>query len=113
MRVHAVGANEFFCCSIKRHPMADCWAWALEWNHQHRLAGFLGDRGAAQALVDSIPAEELKEISLAPNRYIRFRQEVQLADADDILFSIQDDDEGPSVESSKLSPQSTCCGRAT
>src|SRR6185369_3480458 len=58
MRVHAIGANEFFCCSMKRHPKAECWAWALEWNHQHRLAGFLDDRNAAQVIVDSIPAEE-------------------------------------------------------
>lgn len=93
MRVHAVGANEFFCCSIKRHPTAECWAWALEWNHQHRSVGFLGDRSAAQALVNAIPSEELKEIPLAPNRWIRFRQDVQLADADDILFAIREEEE--------------------
>ncbi len=86
MRVHAMGANQFFHCSIKRHPTAECWAWALEWNHQHRLAGFLGDRIAAQVIANDIPAEELNQISLAPNRFIRFRQDVPLADADDILF---------------------------
>lgn len=94
MRMRAVGASEFFRCSIKRHPAAECWAWALEWNHQHRLAGFLGDRNAAQAVVDGIPAEERKQISLAPDRYIRFRQDVQLADSDDILFLAREDCEG-------------------
>lgn len=91
MRVHAVGANQFFCCSIKRHPAAECWSWALEWNHQHRLAGFLGDRSAAQKIVNGIPAEELNHVTLGPNRYIRYRRDVQLADADDILFATRDE----------------------
>ena len=92
MRVHAIGAREFFRCSIKRHPSAESWAWALEWNHQHRLSGFLGDRSAAQAIVDNIPAEELGHVPLAPNRAIRFRRDVQLADVDDILFAVLDEE---------------------
>lgn len=91
MRVHAVGANEFFCCSIKRHPAAECWSWALEWNHQHRLAGFLGDRSAAQAIVDSIALEELNHFPPGPNRHIRFRHDVQLAEVDDILFEVPEE----------------------
>jgi hypothetical protein len=93
-RVHAVGANEFFCCSIRRHPTAECWSWAFEWNCQHRLAGFLGNRQTAQAIVNAIPPEELSEITLGPNRFIRFRADVALADDDDTLFSLPADAPG-------------------
>jgi len=88
VRVHAVGANEFFRCSIKRHPTAECWSWALEWNHQHRIAGFVGDRNAAQAISDSLPPEELKQLDLGPNRCVRFREDVPLSETDDILFAV-------------------------
>lgn len=98
-RLHAVGANAFFCCSIKRHPTAECWSWALEWNCQHRLAGFSGDRQAAQAIVNGIPPEDLNELTLGPNRFIRFKTDVPLTEDEDTLFSRPEDfpapDDGP------------------
>lgn len=93
LHFYAVGANGFFCCSIKRHPTQECWMWALEWNHQHRLAGFLGDRSAAQAIVDVIPGEELIEMSLGPRGYVRFRTDMRLSDEDDVLFELRGEDE--------------------
>lgn len=88
LRVHALAADGFFCCSLKRHPSAECWSWAIQWNHQHRLAGFIGNRGAAQSIVDGIRSDELKHIQLGPAGYIRFRQDVPLSEAEDILFAI-------------------------
>lgn len=87
VRVHALSADEFFCCSVKRHPNAECWSWAIQWNHQHRLGGFFGNREAAQVLVDDIIPDELKHIQLGPNRYIRFREDVPLSEEDDTLFA--------------------------
>ena len=86
MRLHARTADEFFCCSIKRHPVAECWAWAIQWNHQHRLAGFLGDRAAAQLIVDGIRPDPMQSIQLGPNRHIRMRRDTPLAPEADELF---------------------------
>src|SRR5262249_52774697 len=31
-RLIARGANGFFLVAIRRHPNAECWSWAVEWN---------------------------------------------------------------------------------
>lgn len=87
MRLHALTADQFFCCIIKRHPQAECWSWAIQWNHQHRLAGFLGNRGVAQAIVNALPTDTLEHVQLGPNKYVRIKQDTALVPEDDNLFS--------------------------
>jgi hypothetical protein len=87
MRMQAATAEDFFRCSIRRHPQAECWSWALEWNKQHRIAGFLGDRSTAQSIVDSLPQEHVTTVFEEQGRSLRFRQDAPLAETEDILFA--------------------------
>ncbi len=90
MRLHCLTADQFYCCTVKRHPEAACWSWAMQWNHQHRLAGFLGDRSVAQTVVDAFPADHLQQLQLGPNRYVRMRRDPPLALENDDLFPSTD-----------------------
>jgi len=85
-RILAIGADTFFKIVIRKHPVADCWSWALEWNRQYRIVGFCGDRAAAEAVAQNFPRLEAQTIVQGPSEYVRYRLETPLADADDLLF---------------------------
>jgi hypothetical protein len=85
-RLHAVTADGFFKALIRRHHSADCWSWALEWNHSLRLIGFFGERAPAQELTNSLTPSRMVTVFQAPGRTVRMREELELAPEDDILF---------------------------
>lgn len=96
-RVHGIGADAYFKVIIRRAPNDEppLWAWALEWNRSHRLIGFLGDLGAAQAAFDRLPAPVMQVIEHAvdPDKgpfATWTRKDVPLADRDDHLFDPPD-----------------------
>jgi len=84
--LHAVTADGFFKAVIRCHPSAECWSWALEWNHALRIIGFFGEREPAQELTDSLPQPQIMTVFQSPERTVRMREEIELAPADDILF---------------------------
>lgn len=90
-RVFGCNADGFFKVAVRRHPDAECWSWALEWNHSTRVVGFLGDRAAAEKIVAPFPKLEMQTLEEAPGRYIRFRVEKALAEKDDRLFYLDDE----------------------
>jgi hypothetical protein len=85
-RVLAGTADGFFKIAMRRHPLADCWSWALEWNRQYRVVGFCGDRAAAEAVFATFPKLEMATISQGPDHFVRSRVEKPLAEADDKLL---------------------------
>lgn len=85
-RVLAIGADGFFKIAIRRHPAAECWSWALEWNKKHRIIGFFGDRAAAEEIVGGFPGLELQSIAEGPDSFVRYHQETALPDEKDRLF---------------------------
>ena len=87
MRMQAATAEDFFRCSIRRHPQAECWSWALEWNKQHRIAGFFGDTLTAQLIVDSLPQEHFTTFFEEQGQTLRYRQDEPLTEAEDTLFA--------------------------
>ncbi len=91
-RLHAVTADGFFKAATRRHPSAECWAWAIEWNHSHRLIGFFGERDAAQEIVNSFQHQRMHAIYEAPNQPLRYSRDTPLPEADDTLF------EAPSLQ---------------
>ncbi len=95
-RMLAVGADTFFKIVIRKHPTADCWSWALEWNRQYRIVGFCGDRAAAEQIARRFPQLDAQTIVQGPREYIRYRLETPLADADDLLFHYEEKQETPS-----------------
>lgn len=84
-RLLANGADGYFKVSIRRHPKAVCWSWALEWNKKYRIIGFFGERGPAEELVKTFPPLPITSIAEAPNRWTRCRSDMPL-DEEDKLF---------------------------
>lgn len=90
-RVHAIGADEFFKIVIRRSPDdRPLWAWALEWNCNHRLIGFFGDGNAAQAAFDQLPRLKCAVLHTGPTSFVTSRVEVALPEVEDRLFSTPD-----------------------
>ncbi len=86
--LHAVTAEGFFKASTYRHPSEECWAWAVEWNHSLRLVGFFGKMEPAEVIVSGFPENEMRTIQESPTSAIRYRTEIALDEADDILFQL-------------------------
>lgn len=86
-RVFAINADGFYRIALRKHPEADCWSWALEWNHAMRVIGFCGDRRAVQDVAAAFPKLEAQTISQGPEAILRSRVETPLGeDEDDELF---------------------------
>lgn len=86
-RVRGINADEFYKIAIRKHPQADCWSWALEWNHALRIIGLCGDPKTVQDLIASLPKHTGQVISKESNATISYRKETPLSqDEDDNLF---------------------------
>jgi len=85
-RFIGIGARDFFKVAIRKHPQADSWSWALEWNKNLRLVGFFGDEAAACAMIEQLPKLPLLPVAIGPNGSICMRSDMRLADSDDKLF---------------------------
>lgn len=87
-RVRGIAADSFFKIIIRRHPDAECWGWALEWNQSHRIIGFFGDPESIRSLLDTFPALEFFDLptSNSKNYVYRLREEIPLNESADLLF---------------------------
>jgi hypothetical protein len=86
-------ADGFFKSIIRRHPCAECWSWAIEWNKNYRIIGFFGDGNAAQEFVKSFEVPEIKTVRTSSSSHIKFRSDVPLEDEDDLMFGWDDEAE--------------------
>jgi len=87
-RLIFVTADGFYKVWIRRaSETIPVWAWAMEWNHNFRLAGFFGDPVAIQTHVEAMPALKLDTLHESPGRSLRMRLDTPLAEADDTLFA--------------------------
>lgn len=80
-------AEGYYSVSIRRHPTAECWSWAMEWNGSTRLIGFLGDKDVAKSIVDSLGPLQMHHQDLGNGNYFRFRTDVALEPDNDRLFA--------------------------
>jgi len=94
-RVLTISADGFFKLITRKHPTAETWAWALEWNHNRRLIGFFGELEPAQAIVDGLPRLTAQTIYQAQNESLAYRTDVQLKEDDDTLFLVLEETEEP------------------
>ena len=86
-RILATNADGFYKIALKRHPQAECWSWALQWNHALRLVGFLGDEDFVNQTTRKLPKSDMKVISSTSSATLRYRTEIPLPDDyEDILF---------------------------
>jgi hypothetical protein len=91
VRVHAIGADGFFKILIRRDPQdRDVWAWAVEWNHGIRVAGFAGDRAMVETFASDIPALPFRLVHQDANSWTRARTEIPLPESEDDLFTMPD-----------------------
>src|SRR6185503_3739763 len=90
LKVRAVGAGEFFKVMIRRHPTTACWAWAVEWNQNYRVVGFVGEEQTARDVVAKFPPLNWDEVPVEKGR-IFVRSEVRLAEDEDFLFAAEGD----------------------
>lgn len=66
-RVHAIGADEYFKLVIRRSPeKVPLWAWAIEWNMNYRVIGFVGEPTAMQSAFHSLPIMDKRVMERAP-----------------------------------------------
>jgi len=83
-------AEGYFKSIIRRHPDAECWSWALEWNSNYRVVGFFGDKNAAQELVDGFEKPNMSTSQASDGASIGFRSDVSLDENEDHLFVWED-----------------------
>jgi hypothetical protein len=88
-RLHAIAADTFYKAWIKRRPGDPAvWAWAIEWNHSFRLAGFFGEDEALRELRAAAPKLQFNILHEGPNSWLRSRTEAPLAADEDHLFDL-------------------------
>lgn len=79
-------AGGFFKSIIRRHPNAECWSWAIEWNKSYRIVGFFGSSDASMKILNSFQKPEMITLVMGESRHIKVRKEVKLSEEDDLLF---------------------------
>jgi len=89
--VAASTAQGYFKIAIRRRPDRACWSWALEWNENVRLVGFVGEDVAIQEEVAELPGPRLGRLAVSDGSVL-FRLEQRLDAADDLLFRFRDVD---------------------
>jgi len=88
-----ISPHSFFSAVIRKHPADPCWSWALEWNRNYRLTGFLGERKVAATLVEQFEAPRTHLLYRDQKSALAVRPEIALEEQADIMFVY----EGPVV----------------
>ena len=76
----------YFCAAIRKHPVEECWSWAIQWNDCYRLIGYFGDPKIARMLADELSPLKVRSMFESPDAWVRTRDDKLLAEDDDILF---------------------------
>lgn len=80
-------ADGFFKAAIRRASgEAAVWSWAVEWNLNYRVVGFMGDEAGIEAIIQGRPKLRAATVVNEPGRIVRWRAEEALPDEDDSLF---------------------------
>lgn len=91
-RLHAIGADSYFKAIIKKPRNHDSvWAWALEWNKNHRVFGFFGEEDACSGIYADLPVLQMQTVERRVDPKVgsvvtRFREQVPLPSGRDKLF---------------------------
>src|SRR3569833_3007341 len=80
-------ADGYFKATIRKHSSFPCHSWALEWNMNMRIVGFLGDEEVVESFAQKMPEFNTRVLPTAPGERLCFREERTLEESDDHLFS--------------------------
>lgn len=92
-RIILLGANQFFGIIIRRHPRAEVWSWALEWNRNFRVVGLFGNMTAIEDTLSSLPRLDLQWMRSDSGDMLSVRTDVALLDENDNLFEWKAEEE--------------------
>lgn len=87
LRLVFTGAGGFFRAAIRKHPASDCWSWAVEWNKNLRVIGFMGNPATVQNELKALTLNPVTEFTTG-NETSRFRTEVPITENEDSLFAL-------------------------
>ncbi len=90
-RVFGGCADGFYKVVIRRHPSAECWSWAVEWNHATRLIGFFGQLDPAREIAASFPELQVETVQIGASESVSYREQTSLTGIDDKMFSLNDE----------------------
>lgn len=84
-------SNGYFQALIKKHPTEALWSWALEWNNNYRLFGFLGNRAEAEQIISGFePLQKSGPYSDGEANCFISQETPLLEDSDDLFFYVRD-----------------------
>ncbi len=86
-RLVVATAKGYFRALIRRHPSAELWAWALDWNESYRVLGYFGDFESAKAAAITLPMVQMQTAFETSESWLRFHKETPIDENDDILFN--------------------------
>lgn len=87
-RLAFVIADGFYKVWIRRENNdSPVWAWAIEWNHNFRVAGFFGELDTVKPHIEAMPALQMDSLHESPNRFVRFHLDTPLSDSENTLFT--------------------------
>lgn len=87
MKVIGDMAAGFYRIAVRRHPEAEVWSWAMEWNKTIRVTGFIGDEDTIREIAQTRPEMPMHLMSSSGSNYLRIRVEVPLEEQNDLMFS--------------------------
>ena len=82
----AIAADGFFKAVIRWCPSTICWSWALEWNHNHRIIGFFGEKTSIETALRTLTQPEMYPMAQSPGERWSMREEIALPDNQDQMF---------------------------
>ncbi|HED54462.1 MAG TPA: hypothetical protein ENJ00_09735 [Phycisphaerales bacterium] len=86
-RVYAIGADGYFKMVLRRSPdERPLWAWAVEWNMNYRVIGFVGEPAAMQDAFRSLPALDSRVVEKTPECTTYVREERGIEPDADRMF---------------------------
>lgn len=86
LRFNGIAADYNFKCNIRKNIDLECWSWALEWNQNTRIIGFLGNEKSIRELILKFKPEEYGIITNSNNETIKIIKDTPLLDQDDAMF---------------------------
>ncbi len=87
-RVLAITAHEHFKLAIRKHPTADVWSLAVEWNENYRVFAACGEEKPLRAFLDDFPKLKIQTVHQTPDSRLQVRTENSLNPQDDTLFTV-------------------------
>jgi hypothetical protein len=86
LAIIGITADEFFKIIIRKLDYEKCWAWAVEWNKNYRVIGFIGCLNQVKSIFNQLDQLVADEIHPSESGVVAIRTEKKLPPDLDVLF---------------------------